>query len=1511
MLTNFPLGSQILTGLFLNITLSGPQGAAVTYEKTLFDRIGYAARQGGGSIVLPPINPTGQPILTNNDLWTINALPGLQSPAVIGGELSALNNLQAQFSPLLPTINAIPSTGQETPEQQAAVSEAGSLNREIALLNNEAPTIAFARASDRATAQLETGYRPLSYDITPRLLVASTQQNGGSLSAAIDLMKDDARDIEFPGQAVGVVVLLRADARLFRQALEGQVLSAATGQQAVTFDAVTQALAAQGGQLVLITQDNLNVPRWAVALGGRQGADHPGGRVGDGRAHAVADGDDRRPVDRGMAPSQLRDGSGHQRRAGRGSPGGHRVRLRAGQPDQRRLDRVHRHDAGVRDLAAQVPGPLPGRDHLGQGPRGRRPRREARAGHRPGQGLHLAARRGDPGARRPARWEALGAEVAKSILGLAVGPVLFDKPLDPLEVGEEVIKLILGKTLPGFSNLSLAFDAGMVAGSAYGIYYIATTLPGDPPLFPALTTELASASPLNFASGTETVAAWPCTAHLSSTVNTGSIEVTNQLTASWSSSSVAGFQVSSLSAAEPHGHRCEWEAGRDRRGRAGRGDPDRRGRLGQRPVQRQWHGQPLVLRPGRDPARRLRRLDELLGDRHRQRVDHAHDRRPHAQRPDPPRRNVHDHDSSATLAGSGPSTSPNFAGSVSITATERHDQPRAGDRQPLRRRQAARSDRTTTTLDGYTGTITVSANGDGTDAVTLNGNAGNVLQVSASPSTLTTDQNTPVTFPANVQTSLADTYTLTANAPPGWTVTIDSSGNVTATPAPGLQSGTYPIQIIAQSQTDPNLVAQTTVDVTITPTQPGITFAVAPDPQFTVPFNGAQLPTAFRATIQNLGPAADTYNLTFSNVPSGFTLLDSGTSVTVPAGETGILGIYLEPNTGQPIPPPGTAALVHRHRDQHDDSVDHPDADRDVHRPGHRRGLADEHPGRAQQHVRGRRRRPRSPIENVGNVSENVTLTGRDAQRLDGQRPDAGHARRRRNPDRDGHLDSSFLGHAESVALDHDHRDLRTVRDPLTTAPDRPARAIRLRRSPCRRRRTRRAQRTTLSSHRCSPTSQLPWPCCSPPPRPPSSPRRSRLGNLNPLLPADPALASFESQHTLISAQSGDLTDRSHLGQPVQQHHRRARGEATEQFTASLTPNEVDLEPTQGRRFTSPHEHRQLCRDLETVGGDCPPASTVSLASNVSLTPGASRHGDGRPHADIAIVHRCSLCNVTAAASVASQTASAVVAVRPAMADVLSVTVTPSTVTAGDAGVGVRQVFNTANVDEDVRPRSRSSTPRAPPSPLPRTCPVNLVPPGTGDLTLNLGQVATTGLADGLYDPSLLVDQRRHAASGPVFGYRLRGRPAGLGYGPASPTFVPPGTSTVTTTITVTNKNWDSAAPPSSASTSVTCKRSISMESQASSASASSTGRCSPSRIPASTPITNGILTVNPPGGPEDSFNVGTVAAGTFVLVSPASRTMGAPTIPSSRSPGLSWTRATRDRMAITSSSSLPACRAH
>src|SRR5262249_31072866 len=146
---------------------------------------------------------------------------------------------------------------------------------------------------------------------------------------------------------------------------------------------------------------------------------------------------------------------------------------------------------------------------------------------------------------------------------------------------------------------------------------------------------------------------------------------------------------------------------------------------------------------------------------------------------------------------------------------------------------------------------------------------------------------------------------LTAEAPAGWTVTIDTNGQVTATPAPGLQGGTYPIRLIAQSQSNLDLVAQAVVMVTVNPTTPGLMFSVDPDPIYTVPYADAQVPSAFPASIRTLGPATDTFNLSVTGVPPGFTLLTSATVDTVPAGQTGIVGVYLQP-TGGPLPAPDT-----------------------------------------------------------------------------------------------------------------------------------------------------------------------------------------------------------------------------------------------------------------------------------------------------------------------------------------------------------------------------------------------------------------------------------------------------------------------------------------------------------------------------------------------------------------------------------------------------------------------------
>ena len=166
---------------------------------------------------------------------------------------------------------------------------------------------------------------------------------------------------------------------------------------------------------------------------------------------------------------------------------------------------------------------------------------------------------------------------------------------------------------------------------------------------------------------------------------------------------------------------------------------------------------------------------------------------------------------------------------------------------------------------------------------------------------------------------------------------------------------------------------------------------------------------------------------------------------------------------------------------------------------------------------------------------------------------------------------------------------------------------------------------------------------------------------------------------------------------------------------------------------------------------------------------------------------------VTAAATVAQQTDSAMVAVRPAVADVLSVTASPSAINAGDPVSVTAQVFNTANVARNVQAQIEILDSTGNAVGTPTDVPVNLVP-GNGDLTLNLGQIATTGLANGLYSVSVSLVT---ANGSPLPGQSSKadfeiGQPVTASVA-ASANFVPPGTSTVTTTITASATSGFSA----------------------------------------------------------------------------------------------------------------------
>ncbi|MDZ4848107.1 MAG: transglutaminase family protein [Pirellulaceae bacterium] len=79
--TNFPFGTTVVTGEFLNTLITATDGSQVSAERTLFDRIGYAARQGQVATNVS-IGSLGTPSISPLDLHTISFQSGINQVVV-------------------------------------------------------------------------------------------------------------------------------------------------------------------------------------------------------------------------------------------------------------------------------------------------------------------------------------------------------------------------------------------------------------------------------------------------------------------------------------------------------------------------------------------------------------------------------------------------------------------------------------------------------------------------------------------------------------------------------------------------------------------------------------------------------------------------------------------------------------------------------------------------------------------------------------------------------------------------------------------------------------------------------------------------------------------------------------------------------------------------------------------------------------------------------------------------------------------------------------------------------------------------------------------------------------------------------------------------------------------------------------------------------------------------------------------------------------------------------------
>lgn len=210
----------------------------------------------------------------------------------------------------------------------------------------------------------------------------------------------------------------------------------------------------------------------------------------------------------------------------------------------------------------------------------------------------------------------------------------------------------------------------------------------------------------------------------------------------------------------------------------------------------------------------------------------------------------------------------------------------------------------------------------GTDTVVLNGSGERfVLELSAVQSTILPLETTG--FSAEIDSNVTADYRLLAFVPGGWTAEISNSGDIDLTPPLGTPPDTYDIRIVAQSLTRPDVMLHTTHAVTVLQID-DVAINIDPDLTHTVPWgepitdnpsaNNGQIQltdSAFDVSVHNTSSIPREFTVEITGVPTDWIVFDGqpgNTTATVylQPDEIGIFGLYISPPEGT-LPSAGTS----------------------------------------------------------------------------------------------------------------------------------------------------------------------------------------------------------------------------------------------------------------------------------------------------------------------------------------------------------------------------------------------------------------------------------------------------------------------------------------------------------------------------------------------------------------------------------------------------------------------------
>ena len=265
--TNFPLSSQIVTGIFVEVDAnSAMEQTSTAYVHTLLDRLGPAARQGMASAQIST-PPSPAPAVTDEDVATLYILPTRLNVNTFNAQQTRLNTALQNYQAIQAAYQALPTTGTLTVAQQEVAQQASNLSKYLVITINELTAMTYDGFADQLAGQLQQVYYTRVYPSAPRITVVnSSLDSSGNPLFSLDVLKNDMYVMNGLYQNRSAAYYEEVARGMIESTAEANILSTVTGVPAIDIGSVMGTLGDPSQLIALGPQPNYNVPPSNTAL---------------------------------------------------------------------------------------------------------------------------------------------------------------------------------------------------------------------------------------------------------------------------------------------------------------------------------------------------------------------------------------------------------------------------------------------------------------------------------------------------------------------------------------------------------------------------------------------------------------------------------------------------------------------------------------------------------------------------------------------------------------------------------------------------------------------------------------------------------------------------------------------------------------------------------------------------------------------------------------------------------------------------------------------------------------------------------------------------------------------------------------------------------------------------------------------------------------------------------------------------------------------------------------------